>query len=67
MLQQNGIEAGVPTGFIEIDKLTNGLRAGQIIIVAARPGVGKSTLAGVPCPTTHRPHGPSGFCESVPR
>ncbi|PIS64581.1 replicative DNA helicase [Corynebacterium striatum] len=45
MLQQNGIEAGVPTGFIDLDKLTNGLRAGQMIIVAARPGVGKSTLA----------------------
>ncbi len=45
MLQQNGIEAGVPTGLIDRDKLTNGLRAGQMIIVAARPGVGKSTLA----------------------
>ncbi|WP_311518192.1 replicative DNA helicase [uncultured Corynebacterium sp.] len=46
MLQQNGgLEAGVPTGFIDLDKLTNGLRAGQMIIVAARPGVGKSTLA----------------------
>ena len=39
------LEAGVPTGFIDLDKLTNGLHAGQMIIVAARPGVGKSTLA----------------------
>ena len=44
-LQQNGVDAGVPTGFIDLDNLTNGLRAGQMIIVAARPGVGKSTLA----------------------
>ncbi len=36
---------GVPTGFIELDELTNGLHAGQMVIVAARPAVGKSTLA----------------------
>ena len=37
--------SGVPTGFAELDELTNGLHAGQMIIVAARPAVGKSTLA----------------------
>ena len=36
---------GVPTGFADLDELTNGLHAGQMIIVAARPAVGKSTLA----------------------
>ncbi len=36
---------GVPTGFAELDELTNGLHKGQMIIVAARPAVGKSTLA----------------------
>ncbi|HHW51540.1 MAG TPA: replicative DNA helicase [Pseudoclavibacter sp.] len=36
---------GVPTGITELDKLTNGLHPGQLIIVAARPGLGKSTLA----------------------
>ncbi len=36
---------GVPTGFVELDDLTNGLHAGQMIIVAARPAMGKSTLA----------------------
>jgi replicative DNA helicase len=36
---------GVPTGFADLDELTNGLHAGQMIIVAARPGAGKSTLA----------------------
>ena len=43
--QAGGVELGVPTGFIDLDKLTNGLHAGQMVIVAARPGVGKSTLA----------------------
>ena len=37
--------SGVPTGFSELDELTNGFHPGQMIIVAARPAVGKSTLA----------------------
>ncbi|HEY9311368.1 replicative DNA helicase, partial [Williamsia sp.] len=40
-----GMSKGVPTGFHDLDELTNGLHPGQMIIVAARPGVGKSTLA----------------------
>ena len=36
---------GVPTGFTELDDLTHGLHPGQMIIVAARPAMGKSTLA----------------------
>ncbi len=35
---------GVPTGFADLDALTNGLHPGQMIVVAARPAVGKSTL-----------------------
>ncbi|MBF6191916.1 replicative DNA helicase [Nocardia implantans] len=41
---RGGISLGVPTGFTELDEITNGLHPGQMIIVAARPGVGKSTL-----------------------
>ena len=41
----DGQGQGVLTGFSELDEMTNGLRGGQMIIVAARPGVGKSTLA----------------------
>ncbi|MCF8528004.1 MAG: replicative DNA helicase [Candidatus Nanopelagicales bacterium] len=41
---RNGEMIGVPTGFTELDKLTNGLHPGQLIIVAARPAIGKSTL-----------------------
>ena len=33
---------GVPTGFADLDDLTNGLHAGQMIIVAARPAMGKA-------------------------
>jgi replicative DNA helicase len=42
---RGGISLGVPTGFTDLDHLTNGLHAGQMVIIAARPGVGKSTLA----------------------
>ena len=37
--------AGVPTGFADLDRLTQGFHPGQMIIVAARPGMGKSTIA----------------------
>ncbi|SES00492.1 replicative DNA helicase [Propionibacterium cyclohexanicum] len=40
-----GVMSGVPTGFVDLDELTNGLHPGQMVIVAARPAVGKSTLA----------------------
>jgi len=36
---------GVQTGIYELDNMTHGLQGGQLIIVAARPGVGKSTFA----------------------
>jgi replicative DNA helicase len=42
---RDGELAGVPTGFADLDELTNGLHGGQLVIVAARPGLGKSTLA----------------------
>jgi replicative DNA helicase len=36
---------GVPTGLRDLDSLTNGLQPGQLIVIAARPAMGKSTLA----------------------
>lgn len=48
---RGGISLGVPTGFTELDELTNGLHAGQMIIVAARPGVGKALALDTPLPT----------------
>ena len=35
---------GVPTGFADLDRLTNGFHPGQMIVIAARPAMGKSTL-----------------------
>lgn len=52
---RGGISLGVPTGFTELDELTNGLHPGQMIIVAARPGVGKALALDTPLPT------PSGW------
>ena len=42
---RDGGMSGVPTGIADLDRLTNGLHPGQLVIVAARPGLGKSTLA----------------------
>ena len=42
---RGGQMVGVPTGFQDLDALTNGLHTGQMVIIAARPAVGKSTLA----------------------
>jgi replicative DNA helicase len=42
---RGGASIGVPTGFSELDQITNGLHPGQMVIVAARPAIGKSTLA----------------------
>ncbi len=43
--------SGVPTGFADLDSLTNGLHPGQMIVVAARPAVGKALALDTPLPT----------------
>jgi replicative DNA helicase len=48
---QGGIARGVPTGFTELDDVTNGLHPGQMIVVAARPGMGKALALDTPLPT----------------
>jgi replicative DNA helicase len=48
---QGGISRGVPTGFLELDEVTNGLHPGQMIVIAARPGVGKALSLDTPLPT----------------
>ncbi|WZH51628.1 MAG: replicative DNA helicase [Nocardioides alkalitolerans] len=42
---------GVPTGFADFDELTNGLHSGQMIIIAARPAMGKALALNTPLPT----------------
>ena len=43
--KRGGELTGVPTGFTDLDAYTHGLHPGQLVIVAARPAVGKSTFA----------------------
>jgi replicative DNA helicase len=52
---RSGEMTGVPTGFTDFDNLTNGLHPGQMIVVAARPAVGKALALGTALPT------PSGW------
>jgi replicative DNA helicase len=52
---RGGEMVGVPTGFADLDALTNGLHPGQLIIVAARPAIGKALALDTPIPT------PSGW------
>lgn len=42
---------GVPTGFSDLDRLTNGLHPGQMIVLAARPAIGKALALDTPLPT----------------
>jgi replicative DNA helicase len=46
-----GVLTGVPTGFADLDALTNGLHPGQMIVIAARPAVGKALALDTPLPT----------------
>jgi replicative DNA helicase len=36
---------GVPTGFVDLDRMTSGFQAGDLVIVAGRPSMGKTALA----------------------
>ena len=43
--QGQGILTGIPTGFSDLDKMTSGLHGGEMIVLAARPSMGKTSLA----------------------
>jgi replicative DNA helicase len=45
LAQNNSDMTGVPTGFYDLDKATAGLHEGEMIIIAARPGMGKTAFA----------------------
>lgn len=42
--QRQGQLGGIATGFIDLDKMTDGLHEGEMIVIAARPSVGKTSL-----------------------
>ncbi len=43
--QDQAVPLGLPTGFLDLDRMTGGLQKSDLLILAARPGVGKSSLA----------------------
>src|SRR5581483_1991740 len=43
--QRQGTLTGIPTGFSDLDKMTNGLHGGEMVVIAARPSMGKTSLA----------------------
>ena len=44
-IAEKGIEVGIPTGFTQLDDYTGGLKRGEMFIIAARPSIGKTSLA----------------------
>ena len=45
LARQKGSIAGVPTGFTDLDNMLTGLHSGELIIIGARPAMGKTSLA----------------------
>ena len=44
LFEQKRLITGVPTGFVDLDEMTRGFQAGDLVIVAARPSMGKTSL-----------------------
>ena len=44
LFEQKRLITGVPTGFVDLDEMTRGFQAGYLVIVAARPSMGKTSL-----------------------
>ena len=44
LFEQKKLITGVPTGFADLDEMTRGLQGGDLIIIAARPSMGKTSL-----------------------
>ena len=42
--QHKGMVTGVPTGFVDLDELTSGLQPSDLVLIAARPSMGKTSL-----------------------
>jgi len=45
LYENRGSVTGIPTGFVELDRMTSGLHPAEMIVIAARPSMGKTALA----------------------
>ncbi len=45
LAQEGGQIPGVPTGFVDLDRMLLGLNPGELVLIAARPGMGKTAIA----------------------
>lgn len=45
MQKRQGQVLGIPSGFSDLDKMTGGFKGGEMIVIAGRPGTGKTSLA----------------------
>src|ERR1700676_4384987 len=45
LYENRGSVTGLPTGFVEFDRMTSGLHAAEMIVIAARPAMGKTAFA----------------------
>jgi replicative DNA helicase len=45
LYENRGSVTGLPTGFVELDRMTSGLHAAEMIVIAARPSMGKTAFA----------------------
>jgi replicative DNA helicase len=45
LYENRGAITGIPTGFVELDRMANGLHANEMIVIAARPSMGKTAFA----------------------
>jgi len=45
LYENRGSITGLPTGFVELDRMTSGLHPAEMIVIAARPSMGKTAFA----------------------